>query len=92
MWKGMPYSTRTDLWSLGCILHELATLHPPFSGKDIDTVFKQVTSGKYSEIPPMYTQSLKSMIKALLHVHPSLRPSCGISIFSNDYFNRSNIK
>ena len=43
---GIPYNLAIDMWSLGCILVEMHTGEPLFSGKDqVCAVYRVVWSG-----------------------------------------------
>ena len=49
--ENKPYSIKTDIWSLGCVLYELCALRPPFDGKSLDFLCMKILKGKYRRIP-----------------------------------------
>jgi NIMA (never in mitosis gene a)-related kinase len=80
VWKDKPYDYKSDIWSLGCVLYEAATLHPPFQAANMQGLYKKVLAGFYPDLPRSYSFELSSIIKVLLQQNPSNRPTCGISL------------
>jgi NIMA (never in mitosis gene a)-related kinase 1/4/5 len=76
VWRDEPYDTKSDVWSLGCVLYEMATLKPPFRAQDMDSLFKKVQKGVYDPLPPKYSRDLADVIGSMLKVKSSHRPSC----------------
>ena len=76
MWKDKPYDSKSDVWSLGCVLYEMTTLKPPFHAKDMEGLYKKVTRGYYQRIPTHFSQDLSNVIRGFLQVSPSIRPNC----------------
>ena len=76
VWKDQPYDSKSDIWSVGCVLYELATLFPPFRANDMSGLYKKIVSGRYSPLPASYSNDLHLIVKQLLQVTPSMRPSC----------------
>ncbi len=53
----------------------MATLKPPFRAEDMDGLYKKVIKGSYQKIGDQYSKNLYSVIKSMLQVNPSSRPS-----------------
>lgn len=75
VWKDKPYDSKSDIWSLGCVMYEMAALKPPFRAEDMDGLFKKVIKGSYPKISDSFSKSLSNVIKSMLQVNPSNRPS-----------------
>jgi serine/threonine protein kinase len=73
IFKDHPYDKKSDMWSLGCILYELCALKPPFDGKNLKELRKNVLNGKYELIPDRYSHELRYIIKNLLRQDPAER-------------------
>lgn len=76
VWKDHPYDSKSDIWSLGCVIYEMTTLKPPFRAQDMNGLYKKVIKGAYPEVPKKYTNDLANVIMKMLSVEPKLRPSC----------------
>ena len=76
VWKDMPYDSKSDIWSLGCVLYEMCALVPPFRADDMQGLYKKVIKGKYPRIPEHFSQEMATVIKFMLQVSPSYRPTC----------------
>ena len=66
VWKDQPYDSKSDIWSLGCVLYESVTLKPPFRADDMSGLFKRVVKGVYPKITKHYSEELNQLIKALI--------------------------
>ena len=75
VWKSRPYSFSSDVWSLGCLLYELATLRVPFEARSLSELRFKVVRGKYNTIPRTYSRELSRIIDMLLKVNAGDRPS-----------------
>ena len=76
VWNDNPYSYKSDLWSIGCVIYELCELKPPFHGKDLDELYENVCKGKPKRINKIYTDDLWNMILMLLQVDVDKRVDC----------------
>ena len=75
IWNDQPYDYKCDIWSVGCIIYEMASLHVPFRGVSMQNLYKNVLRGIYQQIPYRYSDDLKQIIKSILVVNPEKRPS-----------------
>lgn len=71
----MPYDFKSDIWSVGCVLYEMAALVPPFKGKNMHVLFKKVCAAEYKPLPDRYSLELREIISMMLQPNPNLRPN-----------------
>jgi NIMA (never in mitosis gene a)-related kinase len=62
VWKDKPYDSKSDVWSVGCIVYEMATLRPPFRAENMEGLYKKVVRGKYDPISNRYSSHLHKVL------------------------------
>jgi NIMA (never in mitosis gene a)-related kinase len=73
VWNDEPYDSKSDVWSLGCVLYEFINLKPPFRARDMEGLYKKVTRGYFSRINKNYSDDLMTLLKKLIKVNPKER-------------------
>jgi NIMA (never in mitosis gene a)-related kinase len=73
--SGSKYNFKIDIWMLGCVLYELATLRKPFEATTLPELIKMIREKEILPIPKSYSDDLKFLINKLLCKEPNGRPS-----------------
>merc|ERR1719401_2755236 len=81
--KEKLYSFASDIWALGVILFELASLRVPFEAQNIPTLVKKITSGSVPQIPEAYSTELRKIISRLLQHDHTCRPTAADIVHTN---------
>ena len=68
------YDEKSDIWSLGCLIYELAALKPPFEAANAYSLAMKINQGRISRIPSRYSDGLYDVIKMMLQLDPRSRP------------------
>mmetsp|Transcript_26468 Transcript_26468/g.69570 ORF Transcript_26468/g.69570 Transcript_26468/m.69570 type:complete len:433 (-) Transcript_26468:459-1757(-) len=72
---GTGYTAKSDMWSLGCIVYEMAALRPPFDAHNQIELAKCIQTGHFARIPSEYSEDLHRAICWMLQLQPENRPS-----------------
>jgi NIMA (never in mitosis gene a)-related kinase 1/4/5 len=76
VWKDLPYDSKSDIWSAGCVLYEMCMGHPPFMALGMDQMYLKVTRGSYKKLSSGFSNDLAKVVWWMLQVNPKDRPSC----------------
>jgi serine/threonine protein kinase len=75
IWSSRPYDEKCDVWSVGCMIYELASLRPPFLGDSFPALKRSVLTGRYPSLPKVYSEALSRVVSAMLRLAPRERPT-----------------
>ncbi|XP_072827268.1 serine/threonine-protein kinase Nek11 isoform X6 [Vicugna pacos] len=73
--KHQGYDTKSDIWSLACILYEMCCLNHAFAGSSFLSVVLKIVEGSTPSLPATYPRELNAIMESMLNKSPSLRPS-----------------
>ncbi|XP_063951532.1 serine/threonine-protein kinase Nek11-like [Lytechinus pictus] len=73
--KHEGYNSKSDVWSIACILYELCALQHAFEGQSLMGVMYKIVEGKTPEIPNKYDKNIQEILNVMLNRDPAKRPS-----------------
>lgn len=75
--ENKPYTFKSDVWALGCVLYELCMLKHAFCADNLLGLVYKIVSDKYDPIPKNYSAQLNNLIHQMLEKDAEKRPSVG---------------
>ncbi|XP_066440723.1 serine/threonine-protein kinase Nek11 [Eleutherodactylus coqui] len=75
--KHQGYDSKSDIWSVGCILHEMCCFEHAFTGYSFLAVVLKIVEGPTPSLPDYYSHDLNLLLNRMLSKNPSHRPGAG---------------
>ncbi|XP_048880454.1 serine/threonine-protein kinase Nek11-like isoform X1 [Brienomyrus brachyistius] len=69
------YNSKSDIWSLGCLLYEMCSLERAFKGHSFLSVVMKILEGPVPPLPQSYSKELGAILEGMLSKDPAVRPS-----------------
>ena len=70
-----PYTYKSDIWSLGCVLYEILTFAKPFWAESFAVLALKIQHQSPADIPEVYSPEMKRLVFWLLEKKAEQRPS-----------------
>nr|XP_054408432.1 serine/threonine-protein kinase Nek10 isoform X4 [Pongo abelii] len=73
--KSEPYGEKADVWAVGCILYQMATLNPPFYSTNMLSLATKIVEAVYEPVPEgIYSEKVTDTISRCLTPDAEARP------------------
>ncbi|XP_070692000.1 serine/threonine-protein kinase Nek11 [Pempheris klunzingeri] len=69
------YDSKSDVWALGCLLHEMCSLTHAFQAPNFLSVVRKIVEGETPTLPARYSPDLNCVLQRMLQKQPASRPS-----------------
>lgn len=66
LFKNKPYSYKSDVWALGCVLYEMCNLRHAFDAQSINGLAVKILRGSFPPLNQMYSKPLRDLIGKML--------------------------
>ncbi|OMJ92638.1 hypothetical protein SteCoe_4509 [Stentor coeruleus] len=73
--NSMPYTNKSDIWALGCVLYEMASFERAFTANSLVALAMQIIESEPIPIPKIYSAKLSKLIDKMLLKNPARRPT-----------------
>jgi len=70
-----PYSYKSDVWGLGCVLYEIINGQRAFDAQGLNGLALKIIKGNYTPITSACSPGTRSLIKSMLNRNPKNRPT-----------------
>ena len=68
LFKNKPYSYKSDVWALGCVLYEMCNLRHAFEAQSLNGLALKILRGSYPSIISSYSKQLRDLIGSMLSI------------------------
>lgn len=75
LFRNKPYSYKSDIWALGCVLYEMCNLRHAFDAQSINGLAVKILRGSFPPVAACYSKGLKDLITKMLSIKASSRPN-----------------